>query len=166
MKKNLHNKVGGFTLIELLVVIAIIGILSSVVLVSLSTARNKGKAAAIKGQMASLRSAVELAANGGGYGAMTGATGAGATGACAAGTVFTNTNVAAIVAGINSQSNVLPLQCSADSATAATVWGAITTLPDGTGAYCVDSSGNAKLYSALTTTAAYTTATISNGVCQ
>ena len=165
MKKNLHNKVGGFTLIELLVVIAIIGILSSVVLVSLSTARNKGKAAAIKGQMASLRSAVELSANGLGYGAMTGGTGVGATTACALG-AFNNTNVTAIVAGINAQSPLLNLQCSSDSATAALAWAAITTLPDGTGAYCVDSSGNAKLYSALTTTAAYTTAAINNGVCQ
>ncbi|MDQ1300002.1 MAG: ral secretion pathway protein [Patescibacteria group bacterium] len=50
----------GFTLIELLVVIAIIGLLSSVVLVSLNTAREKGNIANAVSQLRELRSVVAL----------------------------------------------------------------------------------------------------------
>jgi prepilin-type N-terminal cleavage/methylation domain-containing protein len=50
----------GFTLIELLVVIAIIGILASVVLASLNTARDKGTNAAVQSSVNNLRAQANI----------------------------------------------------------------------------------------------------------
>lgn len=50
----------GFTLIELMVVIAIIGVLSSVVLASLNSARAKGRDAKRKAEMVSIQTALEM----------------------------------------------------------------------------------------------------------
>ncbi len=57
MKQTLNR---GFTLIELLVVIAIIGILASVVLASLNSARDKGTDAAIQASINSFRAQAEI----------------------------------------------------------------------------------------------------------
>ena len=58
---NIHKpKNKGFTLIELLVVVAIIGILASVILASLNSARNKGKGASIKSNLRNMITQMEL----------------------------------------------------------------------------------------------------------
>lgn len=83
MKKTIFSR--GFTLIELLVVIAIIGILASVVLASLNSARDKGSDAAVKSNLNNMRAQSEITYdNDGDYtnvctGAATMVTAAGAT---------------------------------------------------------------------------------------
>ena len=56
-----HNK--GFTLIELLVVVAIIGLLSSVVLSSLNSAREKAKVAKAQTEIRQLEAAINMLYN-------------------------------------------------------------------------------------------------------
>ena len=76
MQKIIHTKnpERGFTLIELLVVIAIIGILSSIIIVNLMTARGKGSDAAVKGDLSAIltQSSIDYPGNSNSYGTNTG----------------------------------------------------------------------------------------------
>lgn len=109
---------------ELLVVVAIIGILAAIVMVSLNTARNKGKNGAIKAQMAQLRSAAEMFSedNSGSF-----------TGWCADG------ETAKISAGVVNSGGASFACNDSDSA-----WAAEVSLAGGAGFWCVDSSGASK----------------------
>ncbi len=112
----------GFTLIELLVVIAIIGILSSVVLASLNTARDKGANAAAKANLNNSRAQAELFYD----------TAKNYTTVCDSGT---NNILANITAADEAVTGV------AECSNTATGWAAQVDLNSPDGFYCVDSTG-------------------------
>jgi prepilin-type N-terminal cleavage/methylation domain-containing protein len=126
----------GFTLIELLVVIAIIGILSSVVLASLNSARAKGSDAAIKGNLNGTRAQAELYydSNSSKY-----ATTDTVTGCNTANSIFADSNVKNAVEQAATQSGTGAV-CVAST----TGWAISARLKSDIAlAYCVDGRGNA-----------------------
>jgi prepilin-type N-terminal cleavage/methylation domain-containing protein len=64
--KNKNKNKKGFTLIELLIVIAIIGILASIVLVSLNSARTKARYASFEASVSSIKGVAVVCVDGGG----------------------------------------------------------------------------------------------------
>jgi type IV pilus assembly protein PilA len=138
----------GFTLIELLVVIAIVGILSSVVLASLNTARGKGANAAIKANMANMRAQAEIYYDG--VGANTYGSAVTAGGCSVANTVFMDAVIQnALIAIQNANGGTLPT-CKTNGSAPATAWAmsAVLKVAEGANAaWCVDSTGNSKAIS-------------------
>ncbi len=149
----MNHKSRGFTLIELLVVIAIIGILSAVVLASLSTARTKGQDAAIQSDMATIQTQAEI------YYSLAGNYGT-AQAACTqtAGTMWgvDNTNnkpIANAVAGIQSITGAANVVCNSGASGNSTAYAISARLMSNTAVYwCVDSTGKTATSSAAVAT--------------
>lgn len=120
----------GFTLIELLVVIAIIGILASVVLASLNSARDKGADAAIKANLANIRAQAQLYYEDNGSSYETAST-------CTTGMFSGDTTIAnQIDAASSSASGAVDCDSNGDD------WKVAAQLSTG-GWWCVDSTGQA-----------------------
>jgi prepilin-type N-terminal cleavage/methylation domain-containing protein len=130
----------GFTLIELLVVIAIIGILSSVVLASLNSARAKGGDAAVKANLSNMRAQAELFydTNSGYSSASLAGTSSGCT---TANTLFVDPTITSAITAITNASAAPTCIVGGGTATTkSSAWSMSAPLKT-SGNWCVDSTG-------------------------
>ena len=132
----------GFTLIELLVVIAIIGILSSVVLVSLQSARNKGKDTRVISDVQQLRTQLEADYANGTY----------STGFSAANTFSSSGNYATLTADATSQGGAINVVTDGTAYTTYAIYGNLPSNP--TKYFCIDSTGKTNPTASAKTAAA------------
>jgi type IV pilus assembly protein PilA len=147
MIKKYSNR--GFTLIELLVVIAIIGILSSVVLASLNTARSKAADAAVKSNFNAIGVQAELYYDGASRYNADGTTAISSTGAagavCGATTgMYSDPNITSAIGQIAAQMDSTGTMTCTTSANGSKWAASVTKLKSAATSWCVDNSGSVK----------------------
>jgi prepilin-type N-terminal cleavage/methylation domain-containing protein len=161
----------GFTLIELLVVMSVIGLLSSVVLAALGSAKARGRDSSIRTNLISMRNQMEVdTTRSGEYGANTNyANAAGTNASCgfgnfhSAGMQRLKTNLASY---LTSGSNFVCSVNVVSDTQPATRWAVAAILPSGSGLACVDFGGELKVYSGVSSVGAIATSThLNDGNC-
>ena|SRR3989344_4565971 len=157
----------GFTLIELLVVIAIIGILSAVVLTSLTTAGDKGADAAIKSNLDTIRSqaAIYYFNNNNRFATPTTFT-AGLCSTTPAGNLFADPVIQAAIkeANLRAGGTQAATYSLARCSTSAKTFAVVVSL-NGGGGWCVDSTNVAKRTVAAATAAGSISPATTLGLC-
>lgn len=138
MKKIINR---GFTLIELLVVIAIIGILASIVLVSLNSARSKGKDTRVISDVRQVRVQIDAEQSIGGTFYTGGTNCIASIGASGAATISGSGNCGSLNSDASANGGSLQIQTAASSG--ATSYGSYAVYgPISTGYFCMDSTGS------------------------
>ncbi len=127
MKLNLKNN-SGFTLIELLMVVVIIGILATIVVAVLNSAKGDANDASIKSEMSSLKTQTELIYS----------TNGSFDSVCGSNSVTQDSVVVQLINKINSLNGAGSVDCNSDD----NVFAFSTNLLNG-GALCLDNTSSA-----------------------
>jgi len=140
---------GGFSLIELLIVITIIGVLSTIILGSVSNSRNRAYDSKVKQQLVSFRTSAEVYFN-----SQVPNTYGPATNSCSSG-MFNNLSPANGKPGLYIASGNLPDFSQVFCGSTNSAYSVKATLYSGNEYWCIDSKGAARIISGTPTSGTF-----------